>query len=90
MGSDGHLQLVGGPAVKRQDDLAERERKAILARNPDRGDPEPTEVEQVLLEDLLIAIRRLRDAGYPCLPSAAGGALDTMDSVVCRCLEIKG
>lgn len=89
MGTDGHLELVTGREVKRQDDLAKRERKAILARHPDRGDREPTEAEQVLLEDLLIAIRRLRDVGYPCLPSATGGALDAIDHTVCRTLELK-
>jgi len=83
------LEVIEGDAIVRQSDLDEGERRRILAANPDRGDREPTEAEQALLEDLVIAIRRLRAAGWPCLPSATGGALDMIDGTVCRCLEIK-
>lgn len=83
------LRIVSEGPTTRQADLPPSDRDQILAKHPDRGHREPTESDQVLLEDLLIAIRRLRAAGFPCLPSATAIALDGIDYTVCRCLELK-
>jgi hypothetical protein len=83
-GVGGHLRVVDPSTPERLDDLCAEERASILRRDQRARTQvtEPTEAEQVLLEDLLVAIRRLD--GSTCLSSASQIALASIDETICR------
>lgn len=84
------LRLVEPDAPKRQEELPANERARLLKPPQRRDECGLTEDERVLLEELVIAIRRVDEVGGAGLPTTTLSALELIEQTVRRTVGSRG